>query len=180
MRRGAAKGIARTSAVRPLSDDGSRASRAGSSARNAEGDRARPGAVSRSEVATVKRHRVVLERDETGAWIATVPAVPGCHSYGRSLVEARRRVREALGLWVEDADRVELSDDIRIPRDALAAVRQSVGSREKLASARDAASATTTDAVHRLVDELGLGVRDAAYLLGLSHQRVQQLVRGSS
>jgi len=28
--------------------------------------------------------------------------------------------------------------------------------------------------------DFGLGVRDAAYLLGLSHQRVQQLVRGSS
>lgn len=127
----------------------------------------------------MKRYRVVLERDEIGAWIATVPSVPGCHSYGRSLVEARRRVREALGLWVEDADRAELSDDVRIPHDALAAVRQSVGSREKLASARGVASAATIDAIHRLVDELGLGVRDAAYLLGLSHQRVQQLLRSS-
>ena len=127
----------------------------------------------------MKRYRVVLERDETGAWIATVPAVPRCHSYGRSLVEARRRVCEALALWVENADRAELSDDVRIPREALAAVRQSVGSREKLASARDVASAATIDAIHRLVDELGLGVRDAAYLLGLSHQRVQQLLRPS-
>lgn len=127
----------------------------------------------------MKRYRVVLERDETGAWIAHVPAVRGCHTYGRSLVEARRRVREALGLWVEDADRAELSDDVRLPQDALAAVRQSVGSRKKLASARDVASAATIDAIHRLVDELGLGVRDAAYLLGLSHQRVQQLLRSS-
>ena len=132
-----------------------------------------------SEVATVKRYRAVLERDESGAWIATVPSVPGCHSYGRSLVEARRRVREALALWVEDADTAELVDDVRLPSDAVAAVRHSLSAREKLASARDAAGAATLDAVARLVDELGLGVRDAAYLLGLSHQRVQQLLRSS-
>jgi len=127
----------------------------------------------------VKRYRVVLEHDETGAWIATVPSVPGCHTYGRSLVEARRRAREALALWVDATD-AELMDDVRLPRDAVAAVRLSLGAREKLASARDAAGLATVDAVRRLVDELGLGVRDAAYLLGLSHQRVQQLVRGSS
>jgi predicted RNase H-like HicB family nuclease len=130
-----------------------------------------------TEVATVKRYRVVLERDESGAWVATVPAVPGCHSYGRSLVEARRRVRKALALWVDDAGVAELADDVRIPDEVAAAVRRSRGARETLATARDAAGAATVDAAHRLVDELGLGVRDAAYLLGLSHQRVQQLLR---
>ena len=125
----------------------------------------------------MSRYRVVLERDESGAWIATVPAVAGCHSYGRSLVEAKRRVREALALWVDDADTAELTDDVRISRDVAATVRRSRSARERLASARDAAGTATSDAAHRLVDELGLGVRDAAYLLGLSHQRVQQLLR---
>jgi len=126
------------------------------------------------------KYRVVLDRDESGAWIATVPAVPGCHTYGRSLVEARRRVRDALSLWVEDAaDTVELADDVRISRDASAAVRRSRDARERLATARGTAAAATSDAVHQLVDELGLGVRDAAYLLGLSHQRVQQLRQSS-
>ncbi len=87
----------------------------------------------------MSRYRVVLERDESGAWIATVPAVAGCHSYGRSLVEAKRRVREALALWVDDADTAELTDDVRISRDVAAAVRRSRSARERLASARDAA-----------------------------------------
>jgi len=126
----------------------------------------------------VKRYRVVLERDETGVWIATVPSVSGCHSYGRSLVEAKRRVQEALALWVDDATDAELTDDVRLPRDAVAAVRRSVGARAKLTQARDVAGSATTDAARRLVDA-GLGVRDAAYLLGLSHQRVQQLLRSS-
>jgi len=126
----------------------------------------------------VKRYRVVLERDESGAWLATVPAVRGCHSYGRSLVEARRRVREALALWVDDADTAKLVDEPRLPSDAVAAVRRSVSARKKLTLARDAAGATTKDAARGLIDA-GLGVRDAAYLLGLSHQRVQQLLRSS-
>lgn len=127
---------------------------------------------------SVKRYRVVLQRDESGAWIATVPSVPGCHTHGRSLVEAKRRVREALSLWVDDAETAELVEDLRLPPETLAAVRRSVSAREKLASAREAAASATEGAARRLVDA-GLGVRDAAYLLGLSHQRVQQLLRSS-
>lgn len=126
----------------------------------------------------MKRYRVVLERDGTGAWIAIVPSVPGCHTYGRSLIEARRRIREALALWVDDAVTAELIDDARLPPDAVAAVRRSITARRKLASARDAAGSATTEAARSLV-EAGLGVRDAAYLLGLSHQRVQQLLRSA-
>ena len=83
-------------------------------------------------------------------------------------------------MWVEDVDTAELADDVRIPREAVAAVRRSVDARLELAGAREAAAAATDDAIERLVTELGLGVRDAAYLLGLSHQRVQQLVRSDS
>ncbi len=49
----------------------------------------------------MKSYRVVYELDESGQWIATVPRVKGCHTYGRSLSEARARIREALGLFVE-------------------------------------------------------------------------------
>ena len=40
-------------------------------------------------MAEVKTYRVVYELDESGHWIATVPAIRGCHTYGRSLSEAR-------------------------------------------------------------------------------------------
>lgn len=129
------------------------------------------------EMAEVKRYRVVLERDETGAWIARVPSVPGCHTYGRSLVEARRRVREVLGAWVEDAEDAELVDDVRLPRGVLDAVRRSRAARERAKLDQRRANELTAEAVRALVDDLDLGVRDAGDLLGLSHQRVQQLVR---
>jgi len=121
------------------------------------------------------RYRVVLEPDESGAWIARIPSVPGCHSHGRSLVEARRRVREALGLWVEQAETAELVDDVRLPRAALAAAARSKRSRARAITARETSARATAEAIEQLVGELELGLRDAAYLLDLSFQRVQQL-----
>lgn len=124
----------------------------------------------------MSRYRAVLERDESGAWIARVPSVPGCHTYGRSLVEAKRRIRSALRLWVDDADTAELVFDVRLPRKALAAVDRSVRARRRSHEVREEATRATTDAAELLVRKLDLGVRDAADLLGLSFQRVQQLV----
>jgi predicted RNase H-like HicB family nuclease len=124
------------------------------------------------------RYRVVLERDESGAWIATVPKVRGCHTYGRSLVEAKRRIRDAFGLWIDDPD-VELEFDVRLPREALEAVRESRRAREEAESGRDRAARKTERAAIELVERASLGVRDAADLLGLSHQRVQQILEAS-
>src|SRR5436309_356773 len=71
------------------------------------------------------KYRVIFERDESGAWIARVPSVRGCHTHGRTLEQARRRLREALGLWVDDADTAELVEDIRLPARVLARGRTS-------------------------------------------------------
>jgi predicted RNase H-like HicB family nuclease len=122
-------------------------------------------------------YRVVFDRDESGAWIVSVPSIRGCHTYGRSLTEARRRVREALALWMDDAETAELHEEIRLPARALRAVERSRRARRDADDERDKATAATVEAARTLVDELELGLRDAADLLGLSHQRVQQLVK---
>ena len=43
----------------------------------------------------VKSYRVAYQRDESGWWVATVRGVRGCHTQGRTVDEARRRIREA-------------------------------------------------------------------------------------
>lgn len=48
-------------------------------------------------------YTVDYERDEDGWWVASVREVPGCHTQGHSHPEARARIREALGLFVDDA-----------------------------------------------------------------------------
>jgi predicted RNase H-like HicB family nuclease len=126
---------------------------------------------------TEARYRVVYERDESGSWIARVPSVRGCHTHGRTLDQARRRIREALALWVDDAETAELVNEVRLPRRLRDAVRRSRSARVRARHENERAQAATAETARALVDELGIGVRDAGELLELSHQRVQQLVR---
>lgn len=44
---------------------------------------------------------VVIERDDEGYYVASVPALPGCHTQARSLDELMERVREAIALCLE-------------------------------------------------------------------------------
>ena len=44
---------------------------------------------------------VVVERDEDGYYVASVPALPGCHTQARSLDQLLERVREAIELCLE-------------------------------------------------------------------------------
>lgn len=117
----------------------------------------------------MKKYRVVYQLDESGHWIAKVPSVKGCHTYGRSLSEARSRVREALGLFVADAERAQLVDDVRLPAEMRRLVTRYRNARGRAERNRQEADA----AARRLAARLSR--RDAAELLDISHQRVQQL-----
>lgn len=44
---------------------------------------------------------VIIEKDEEGFFVATVPALPGCHTQARSLDELMNRVKEAIALCLE-------------------------------------------------------------------------------
>lgn len=44
---------------------------------------------------------VVIERDEEGYYVASVPQLPGCHTQAQSLDEVTQRIREAIGLCLE-------------------------------------------------------------------------------
>jgi predicted RNase H-like HicB family nuclease len=44
---------------------------------------------------------VVIERDEAGYYIASVPQLPGCHTQAKSLDEVTSRIREAIELCLE-------------------------------------------------------------------------------
>jgi predicted RNase H-like HicB family nuclease len=123
------------------------------------------------------KYRVIFERAGSGAWLARVPSVRGCHTYGRTLDQARRRVREALGLWVSDAETAELIEDVRLPAHVRRAIGLSRAARQHAERERVKAHDATSETARILVEEVGLGLRDAGDLLGLSHQRVQQLVR---
>lgn len=44
--------------------------------------------------------KVVLEKDEDGVFVATVPALPGCISQGKTEKQALKNIKEAIELHV--------------------------------------------------------------------------------
>jgi predicted RNase H-like HicB family nuclease len=125
-------------------------------------------------------YRIVYDRDaESGWWLARAADVAGCHTQARSLAEARRRIREALDLFVDDAAEATLTDDLRVPTK----IQQAVRAYRRLRKRADAEEAKAAVAARSAVEALqgaSLSVRDAAAVLGVSHQRVHQLKSGST
>jgi len=42
-----------------------------------------------------------IEKDETGYFVAEVPALPGCFSQGETLAEVTENIKEAIYGWLE-------------------------------------------------------------------------------
>lgn len=47
---------------------------------------------------------IVVQKDPDGYFVASVPALPGCHTQARSLDELTVRAREAIELYLEEQD----------------------------------------------------------------------------
>ena len=47
------------------------------------------------------KFRVIIERDEDGCYIATVPELKGCHTQARTLDQLMKRTREAVELYLD-------------------------------------------------------------------------------
>jgi predicted RNase H-like HicB family nuclease len=113
---------------------------------------------------------------EDGWWIVRIREVRGVHSNGRTLEEARRRVREALSLDIGDAAfTVELDEKIALPADARRQLSRHQTARRRAESHAKEATETAQEAA-RALSKAGLSVRDAGSLLGLTGARVSQIL----
>jgi predicted RNase H-like HicB family nuclease len=64
-----------------------------------------------------KQFDVVVEKDSEGFYVASVPALVGCHTQARSLDELMGRIREAIELCLEVQDgMVEQLDFVGVQR----------------------------------------------------------------
>jgi predicted RNase H-like HicB family nuclease len=129
----------------------------------------------------VKTYHVAYERDESGWWVASVREIRGCHTQGRTVDEARRRIREAMGLFVDNARGAKIVDDIKLPAGAKKAISTYAKLRKKADDEDRRAAAAARRAVRVLRGgRLKMSARDAAEFLGLSHQRIHQLAHERS
>ena len=46
-------------------------------------------------------YTIVIEKDEDGYYVGSVPGLPGCHTQGKSIDQLLERMQEAIALWLE-------------------------------------------------------------------------------
>jgi predicted RNase H-like HicB family nuclease len=56
-----------------------------------------------------RKFTVVIERDEDGFYVGTVPSIRGCHSQAKTLDTLMKRMREAVELCLESDDGADRS-----------------------------------------------------------------------
>lgn len=124
------------------------------------------------------RYKVIFEPEPDGsAWNVRIPAVKSCFTWGRSLAEARRSIREALAVCLDDDDRDAIAasavfDEVyRLPPKVRAAVRKFTAARAKA----EALKRSSADAARTLTETLSL--RDAGELLGMSAEGVRKVLK---
>lgn len=49
----------------------------------------------------MREFTVIIEQDEDGIYVASVPELPGCHTQAKTLDELNRRIKEAIELYLE-------------------------------------------------------------------------------
>jgi len=139
------------------------------------------GALSRNEVVVMTKpvYTAVFERGRDDFWEVELEEEPRVHTFGRSLIKARAHIREAAAVWfdVEEAA-FDLVEEVRLPKAVKDRLAKALRERDRADAAKRSALSTTREAAEALVRTSHLSTRDAAELLGLSHQRVQQLLVG--
>ena len=51
----------------------------------------------------VLQFKVIIEQDEDGWFVASAPAIPGCHTQGKTYEEVIKNIKEAIELCLEVA-----------------------------------------------------------------------------
>lgn len=137
--------------------------------------------MSRSKLA--RTFKVIYEPEPDGsAWNVSIPSVAGCFTYGRSLAEARRNIREALACCSdvfpdpdEAARAAVFEEDVRLPAPLRAALKRYEKARKKAEAEAANLKAAQNDVARTLSKSLSL--RDAGELIGLSHQGVRNILK---
>jgi predicted RNase H-like HicB family nuclease len=57
---------------------------------------------------------IVVEKDESGYYVAEVPALPGCLSQGKTRKEAIANIKEAIEGWLEVMESKQSLDRTRL------------------------------------------------------------------
>jgi predicted RNase H-like HicB family nuclease len=124
-------------------------------------------------------HTFIVRRDDEQphTWLATWSEDERVHTFGRSLAEVEEMARDALALWLHEAPaKVPVGLDVRVSPDLSRQVAELADLRRDLTDVQASVADRQLELARQLVRDERLTHRDAARLLGISHQRVAQLV----
>jgi predicted RNase H-like HicB family nuclease len=114
---------------------------------------------------------------EGDVWVAEVREVPQAHTYGRTLARTKEHLRDALALLLDvPIDTVDITVHIDGVGEATELVDIAIRARQQAERLNEEARQATSRAAIALVRIANLSFRDAGAALGMSHQRVEQLV----
>ena len=129
----------------------------------------------------VHRFRVTRDEEDPRVWLAEWVDDDRVHTFARSLAELEDLARDALALWLHvDADAVQVEFDVDLPSAVSRELAQFRRQRDELAVQQASVLDRQRSLAVRLVEGQGMTYRDAARFLGISHQRVAQLVKQSA
>ena len=111
-----------------------------------------------------------------GWWAVEVPEVPGAFTQARRLEQVPAAAASAVAdLQDIDVESIEVDLSADLPGEVQHAIEAARHAADAAAAARAEASAAMRFAVKALRSDEELTTRDAATLLGVTHQRVSQL-----
>lgn len=136
-------------------------------------------------VAQMKRHEftAVFTPDDNGAWNVSIPEVDGCFTWGRSLSEAKKNIREALEASLDDANRKAIASkaiivsDIRLPSKISEYVEQARSLKKAYEAASAKKHAAEVLSAATLTRQSLLSLRDVGEILGYSPEGVRKLLK---
>lgn len=59
--------------------------------------------------------KILIEQDENGIYVASVPELPGCYTQGKTLEEVRERIKEVIEMVLEEDESLK-KDKINSPK----------------------------------------------------------------
>lgn len=127
-----------------------------------------------------KTHIATYEHDDVnGGWRVRIEGLERSQDRGGSILSAQARVRRIIAWHFREDPELPVVED-RFPPQIAAVAKRVVRSRREADRAVARAQGELSQGVRELA-RLGLSRRDSAAVLGLPHQRIQQLMvsRGS-
>ncbi len=130
----------------------------------------------------MKRKTYTARCQRSGDWWAiSVPEVRGVHTQARRLEKAEAMVRDAIALFLDvPSDSFDVRIEPVLPRDLQGKVGRARKVRGEAEILQHEAAIASAEVAADLVQTAHLTVRDAGRVLGLSHQRITQLLKAAS